>query len=244
MGEEGAKPTVLVTRPTEAAEPLRQALSAKGYGVLIEPLLVIQPIGRVETVSEGVQAIALTSANAVPALGAAARRLPIYTVGTATARAAEAAGCDRILSSDDDARALAGLIAKNCRPECGAILHLSGEVVRDELRRDLAAAGFALRRQIVYRAEASRRLSEATESAWRRRAIGAVLLYSPRTAGILVRLLIDYDLAPQVDSAMAICLSENTAAPCRDLAWKEIRVATHPNQAALIRALEGSIGIC
>lgn len=236
-------PLVLITRPEDSAGPLRDELEARGLRAMIEPLLTIEPLGPVATLPGNIQAIALTSANAVPALSDEARRLPVFTVGKATAAAARAAGCGEVVSGDGDARALAALIAGTCRPEHGAILHLAGEVVREELRLGLEKEGFALRQEVVYRAVARAAFSPELQQAWHRREIAAVLLFSARTADILVRLLADHGLTSQVDSAAAICLSDLAATPCRRLDWKDIRIAAHPNRKALIRALEGSIGI-
>ncbi|MDH3659636.1 MAG: uroporphyrinogen-III synthase [Alphaproteobacteria bacterium] len=237
-------PAVLITRPEDSARELRQELEAKGYATMVEPLLTIESFGKMSALSEDVQALALTSANAVPALTDEARRLPIFTVGKATADAASAAGCSRVISGDGDAAELAGLIGAKCRKQKGAILHLSGEVVHEDLQRTLSEQGFDVRRKVVYRALPSNGFSDELLTAWRKREIAAVLLFSPRTADILVRLLIDHHLTCRVDTVSAICLSEATATPCRALVWKEICLAARPNRDALIRALEGSIGIC
>ncbi len=235
---------VLITRPIDAALPLKAALEALGHESRIESLLTIEQTARPESLPENTQAIALTSANAVPALGEAAKRFPVYAVGPATADAARAAGCERLVQADGDAIALAAAIAAGCRPEDGKILHLSGEVVREDLERILVGRGFAFERRITYRALAVARLSDDLQAAFCRREVDAVLLFSPRTSAILARLLIDHGLARHVDSTAAICLSEPTATPCRALAWRTICVAARPNQRALIQALEGSIGIC
>ncbi|MEZ5934436.1 MAG: uroporphyrinogen-III synthase [Alphaproteobacteria bacterium] len=237
-------PLVLITRPEAAARRLGETLEARGYAALAQALLTIEPLGRMAPAGDDVQAIALTSAHAVPALDDRAKRLPVFTVGRATAAAARDAGCSRVIAGDGDAAALALLIGERCRPEDGQILHLSGEVVREDLAQGLEERGFALRRDVVYRALPCPRLDDDVQAAWEARAIAAVLLFSPRTADILVHLLLDHGLASQVDSATAICLSEVTATPCRVLTWKDICVAAHPNQDALIRALEGSIKIC
>ena len=235
---------VLITRPEDAARSLKRDLEAKGYATLVEPLLTIEPLGPMVAPSDDLQALALTSANAVPALNEEARRLPVFTVGKATAEAARAAGCARVVAGDGDAAELAALITERCRPENGAILHLSGEVVREGLREILSDRGFEVRREVVYRALPRTGFSDNLLTAWRRREIAAVLLFSPRTAEILVRLLIDSSLSSHVDTVSAICVSEATATPCRSLVWREICPAARPNRAALLRALEGSIGIC
>jgi len=238
------KTTVLITRPREAALAVERILEPLGYRTLVEPLLTIEPIDQITVIPKTIQALALTSAHAVPALSDVAKDLPVFVVGSATASAARAAGFGRLHVSDGDGAALADLIKERCSPKDGGILHVSGDVIREEMRQHLEEAGFDLQRQIVYRAAASMGFSEPTVSAWRLKEITAVLLYSPRTASILVDLLRSHALIHHVDRTSAICLSEATATPCRVLAWEKICVATRPHQDALIRALEGSTRLC
>lgn len=237
-------PRVLITRPEDRALQLKQRLEAEGYQTLIEPLLKIESLGPMGPLPDHVQAIVLTSAYAVPALSEEAKRLPVFAVGRATAKEARAFGCMDVVAGDADATALAAIIAKRCLPGEGIILHVSGGVVREELSRTLEAQGFDLQRSLAYHAVASTAFSDDLLCAWRSREIDAVMLLSPRTADILVRLLRYHGLASQVDRTAAICVSANTATPCRDLAWREICLAPQPNLEAMIRALEGSIRIC
>ncbi|MEM9625336.1 MAG: uroporphyrinogen-III synthase [Pseudomonadota bacterium] len=237
-------PLVLITRPESAALPLKRKLEARGYATIVEPLLTIEHLRRLPPLSKWVQALALTSVNAVPALSDEAKRLPIFTVGKATAEAARQAGCSEVIAGDGDGGALAGLISEHCDVKDGAILHVSGEIVRDGLDQGLKEQGFEVRREMVYRALASGGFSNELSKVWRGREVAAVLLFSPRTAEILVRLLNDAQLSRYVDRTVAICVSEATATPCRTLDWRTVVLAAQPNQDALIRALEGSIRIC
>jgi uroporphyrinogen-III synthase len=237
-------PLVLVTRPQEAAASLKRELEAKGYATLVEPMLTIEPFAAMEPLPDGVQAILLTSANAVPALRDEAKKRRVFAVGKATAEAARASGCKNVLVGDGDGLALASLVAETCRPEAGALLHVGGEVVREDLHQALEAKGFHIHRKVVYRAAPATGFSDSLLSAWRKRRIKAVLLFSPRTAEILVRLLIEHGLRGHVDTTAAICVSEAAATPCRELDWREICLATRPNQTALIRSLEGSLNLC
>ena len=150
---------VLITRPRPQALELARRLEAQGDTALIEPLLTIERIPDAVPDLAGVQAILLTSANAVPALSEAARRLPVFAVGAATAAAAQEAGCVTVVSAEGAGADLARLVVRRCRPDAGALLHLAGEKVRPEPAAALAAAGFALRRHAVYRAAAARALS-------------------------------------------------------------------------------------
>jgi uroporphyrinogen-III synthase len=231
---------VLITRPRERALELARALERRGDTPLIEPLLMIEPVAGITPELDGVQAIVVTSAHAVPALSAPARALPVFAVGDATAAAARATGCEQVFSAAGAAADLARSIAARCNPGAGALLHLSGEEVREELAADLAAVGFAVRRQVVYRAVAADALAPATVEALAARQIDAVLLFSPRTARVLVELIGRHGLREAATGIAAICLSAAAAQPCRDIAWRAVHVAARPELGALLEALEAA----
>ncbi len=235
---------VLITRPREQAAELAARLAVRGDTALIEPLLMIEPVAGVEPQLDGVQALVLTSANAAVALGAWAAQLPLFAVGTATAGAARRAGCVTVIAAAGAGPDLARLIGQRCRPEDGALLHLSGGDVRPELAEELAAAGFALRRQVVYEARPASALSPAAVAAIGRGEIAAVLLFSPRTARIFVELIARHELQDRLAAAAAICLSGAVAQPCRKLVWRAIHAAAHPTPDAVLEALEAARRRC
>jgi uroporphyrinogen-III synthase len=228
---------VLITRPREQALELARRLAERGDTALIEPLLRIERIPSAVSDLAGVQALVLTSANAVPALREVAARLPIFAVGDATATAARAAGCE-VISAAGSGADLARLIARRCRAEDGGLLHLGGEHVRAGLAEVLSAAGFTLRTQAVYRAVAANALSPDAAQALARRRIDAVLLFSPRTARTCVDLIGRHELRDDLAATAAICLSAAVAQPCRELVWRTIVLAARPDLAALLDALE------
>ncbi|MGI9492361.1 MAG: uroporphyrinogen-III synthase [Geminicoccaceae bacterium] len=235
---------MLITRPEVDSLRLKSEIEALGFSVMIEPLLTIETVSHAWSMPEDVQLIALTSGNAVQALTDKAKTYPIYAVGEATAVAARAAGCRQVHIAEGNVESLSRLIVESCRIQDGSILHLSGEVIREGLAEKLVEHGFRYKRQIGYRAVAAEKLSGEVIDAWQRRMISAVLLFSPRTALILADLLVRHGLQSFVDSAAAICLSDEAAAPCKGLPWKTIRSAARPNRQALIRALVGSTAIC
>ncbi len=235
---------VLITRPRAQATSLAREVEAQGHTVLIEPLLTIEPISDVVLPLDGVQGVVLTSTNAVPALTAAARCLPIFAVGTATAAAARRAGCNDVTEAEGDAASLARRLTERCRPSDGAFLHLSGAEIRGGLAEHLADAGFELRRQVVYRAVAAEALSSAARDALAQRAIDAVLLFSPRSAKILVQLVTKSGLATYMEDTVAICLSRAVVEPCRTLRWRSVRVADRPEWRALLELLDAAEGRC
>jgi uroporphyrinogen-III synthase len=235
---------VLITRPRPQALELARRLEAQGDTALIEPLLTIERIPDALPDLAGVQAILLTSANAVPALSEAARHLPVFAVGAATAAAAREAGCVTVVSAEGAGGDLARLVVRRCRPDAGALLHLAGEKVRPEPAALFAAAGFALRRHAVYRAAAARALSPATVAALRRQEVEAVLLFSPRTARTFALLVGKHGLQASLGATAAICLSAAVAEACRALAWQGIYTSRRPELPALLEVLEAARRRC
>jgi len=232
---------VLITRPVAEAQALARRLEALGHDLAIEPLLMIEPLP-VALDLDGVQAIALTSAHAAPALGAA-RHLPVFAVGAASAAAARAAGCLRVESAGGDAESLARLIVASCRPQRGSILHPSGAEVRPGLAEALSVAGFRVLRREVYRAWPAQVLSAGTVAALRE-GIDAVLLLSPRTARIFAELAQRHGVERCLGATDALCLSAAVADACRTLAWRCVRIAARPDQDALVDLLEAAERRC
>jgi uroporphyrinogen-III synthase len=232
---------VLITRPVALAQALARRLETCGHDVVIEPLLTIEPLP-VALELGGVQAIAVTSANAAPALGAA-RHLPVFAVGDASAAAARAAGCLQVESAEGDAASLARRIVASCRPGGGAILHLCGTDVRAGLAEALRDAGFHVLRQTVYRARPTQALSAPTRAALRA-GIDAVLLFSPRTALIFAELVVRQGLERCLGGTDACCLSAAVAQSCCELAWRSVRIAARPDQDALVDLLEAADRRC
>jgi uroporphyrinogen-III synthase len=210
-------------------------LEARAHTVVIEPLLTIELLPATPELA-GVQAIAVTSANAAPALGAA-MHLPVFAVGAASAAAARNAGCTRVETAGGNSESLARLIVASCQPQHGAILHVCGTEVRPALAEALTEAGFHVRRQAVYRARPAQALSAQTRSALRT-GIDAVLLFSPRTARIFCELVVRHGLEQCFDATDACCLSGAVAESCHKLVWRQVRIAARPDQDALVELLE------
>lgn len=232
-------PLVAVTRPREAAEELVPEIEAKGWRCLVEPLLEIVPEPPAAVDLSGVQGIILTSGHAVPALARLGCDLPLLAVGEATAAAASSVHGGPMIVAGGSGRSLADLVMRRLEPGAGALLHLAGRDVRPEPAASLAAAGFEVRRTVVYRAEAAERLSPALLSALEARNLAAVMLFSPRTAATLRRLVSEAGLNHLLADSEALCLSRAVAEAAADLPWRACRVAAAPGRAHLVGLLDG-----
>lgn len=230
---------VLITRPREDAEALAVRLVERGYAVLIEPMLDIDYLPGPALDLTGVQGLLFTSANGVRACGPGVDlSLPVYAVGAATAAAAREAGFGTVACAAGDVTALAGLVTERCTAAAGALLHIAASDRAGDLAGLLARAGFAVRRQVRYQARPATALSAVTAAALAAGEIGAVLLFSPRTARTLVTVIGAAGLLDACRQVTAVCLSEAVAeAVAGPVSWAEVRVAACPDQDSLLAAL-------
>ncbi|MGE5146680.1 MAG: uroporphyrinogen-III synthase, partial [Candidatus Eiseniibacteriota bacterium] len=180
---------VLITRPRADAEALAAALAADGVDSLVAPLMTIEPVDAALDLA-GVQALLFTSANGTRTFAGKSmvRDLPVFAVGDATARAARDAGFARVESAQGAVEDLADLVRRTLDPKAGALLHAAGADVAGDLQGALGAAGFTVRRAVLYRAATADDLPAAAAAALRDGSLTAVLFFSPRGAATFVRL--------------------------------------------------------
>ena len=230
---------VLVTRPEPDALKLKGLLEARGHEVSVEPLmrtafLPFDPDGL-----DGVTTIIATSRNALRALrGSAAlreaRAIRVYAVGAATAEEARKLGFGQIFKGTGTADALVQIIASTMEPSEECLLHLRGNRVAADVRGDLEALGFRVAEAIVYRMEAAETLSESTRDGITDGEIEAVMLMSPETAAIYVRLMTRFGLKDMCRQLVHLCLSDQVALRLKPLGDIPIEIAAEPSMQEIL----------
>lgn len=233
---------VLVTRPREQAEHTAAELHRRGFPTLVDPLFEMHRVPFELPPAEEVQAVVLTSANAAHALTRALVDRPIYAVGSATARAAAARGAFDIRLGEGTWPSLAERLVHELEPSAGIVLHPSGREVASRFEEVLAPYGFDYRRVVVYEMVPREELGSRTRHALQRRAIGAVLLYSPRTAATFARLVRRAGLESALEGVLCVCLSEAVAEEIDELPGLEVVIAEERDEKALLAALEAHSG--
>jgi len=230
----------LVTRPRENAAPLVDALAERGIEAVVEPLIEIRAKPGLRPELGDVQAILLTSANGARAVAAATDRrdLPVYAVGAATAGTAAAHGFADVHSAGGDVESLEALVSASLDPAGGALLHAAGSEIAGDLAGRLDAAGFTVRRAVLYEAVPADALGAAAVAALRTGAIDLALFFSPRTARTFVRLTEAAGATAECARILAFALSPAVAAALAPVSWRGIRVAARPEQAALLALVD------
>ena len=238
---------LLVTRPEADAGKLMAELAKSGHEVVLAPLMDIEFREAAELPSSGSgqdwQAILITSANGVRALAARAeasamKAVPVFTVGRASAEAAQAAGFKIVRSADGDVGALVRLVCAELTPEAGPLLHVAGSVTAGDLQAMLGVKGFEVHRAVLYEASPAKVLPDTAHAALAARDIDGVLLYSPRTARLFMSLVKAAGLDGALAGIDAFCLSDAVAnelgGGLENDAFRGVHVAVRPEQAALI----------
>ena len=230
---------VLITRPQSEAAALDGRLAALGHESISCPLLIIKPRLNVSVDLDGAQAIAITSAAAIRALGwlDQDRGLPIYAVGSATAHAAQDMGYYAVHIGGGDVGALGTLMIETLDPTAGAIVHPRGATVAGDLEGTLTKAGFNVRAPVLYDAMHTTMLPDAGRAALESGALEAVLFFSPKTARTFVEVVTEAGLKDSCKNIEAICLSPAGAKAAALLPWRQVRASDEPTQDSLLTML-------
>lgn len=241
---------ILVTRPREDAGDLVRWIEAQGHTAIVAPLMSVTPETVVDLDLTGVQALLVTSRNALRALAssqalAAARHLPLLAVGKATSDLALTLGFTHVRTGRGDGRGLAEMARASLDASQGALLHLSGENIAFDLAAALEPDGFAVRRHVVYRMVPAEALPGEVADELRAGRVDAVLVMSPATADIYVTLAMAAGLAAAARSATYLCMSVSVAQRFEPLAPVRVKIAVQPTteeMLALVGELAAELG--
>lgn len=235
---------ILVTRPEDEAASFKRALEALGHDVTISPMLEIERLAPPVALDD-VQALVATSRNGLKALAAhpefaAAKRLPLFAVGPATAALARSQGFPRIFEGPSAARDLVPLITANTASPGGPLLHLAGDRLAFDLKASLAAQGLELHQVTLYRSVAASALTSAAQAALRVKHFDAIVLMSPRSAMIFADLAAKAGLWDMACRSVFLCLSASVADKLAPFGPYHVEIAERPNMQemlALIRRI-------
>src|ERR1700722_4422720 len=232
---------VLVTRPHPDDDSTAASLRARGFGVLLAPMLRCEPVAfDDEDMRYG--AVMVTSANALRGIerqlkGNKLLKRPLFAVGDHTASAARGVGFETVISAKGDATSLRDLVLASVKAKAlkkaSPLLYLAGADLARDLAGELGELGFTVVTQTTYRMVPLSGLPRETCDAFAANGVQAVLHYSRRSA----RAFLESVRAAGVEiSALAIpqcCISAAVASIFRDAGATQVMVAASPDENAL-----------
>jgi uroporphyrinogen-III synthase len=230
---------ILVTRPQPGAADTASVLRARGHEPIIAPLSEIELLSEVDANRGPWTAIVLTSANGLWGITSTFgwdkkwHGTPIFAVGDVTAKAARAMGFVDVTSAHGDVNNLINLIAARLKPPA-RLLYLAGEDRAGDLAGALHGKSFEVDLVVVYRFAAPRILPDPAAAAFNSE-LDAVLHFSRAAAEAFLNASRNSNLLELALTKPAhFCISEQVAAPLRHAGAARIRVASRPNQDALL----------
>jgi len=241
---------VLVTRPHPDDEATAAALRAKGFEVMLAPMLRFEPVAFHDDGDARYGAVIVTSANALRGIaphleGSRLLKLPLFAVGEHTAAAAHRAGFDNVIPANGDAASLrdsvlASVKAKELK-KASPLLYLAGADLARDLAGELDERGFTVVTHTTYRMIPVSSLPREACEAFAASGIEAVLHYSRRSA----RAFLDAARAGGVEiSALAIpqcCISAAVASVVRDAGAAQVMAAASSDENALFEVLDRAL---
>jgi len=240
---------ILVTRPLPDGDTTAAALRAKGFEVLLAPMLRFESVAFHDDLDTPYGAVVVTSANALRAIEGRLKdsrllKLPLFAVGEQTARAARQCGFADVISANSDAsglrdRILASVKAKQIR-KTAPLLYLAGADLARDLPGELGERGLTVVTQTTYRMVAVPSLSADIRDAFAAGRIEAVLHYSRRSARAFVEAAGHAGVEISALALPQYCLSARIATVLRDSGATQVTVAASPDEGALILALESA----
>lgn len=236
-------PSVLITRPQTAAEFLAQQLQDRGYEGVIEPMLHIQSTDMPQPDIADIQALMITSANALTALDIGSYEvegllnIPCFCVGPRTAEKANLFGFRKTYNSSSDGEALAQLISQSLPNKKKAILHVAGRDTDSKAHDALQSLGFTVARWPIYQAVVATELNPYTIKRLREQRLDAVTVFSVRTAETLKALLLKHGLEACCQRLIAIGLSNAVRDVLAPLTWRDLVAAPQPTEESVLDCL-------
>ena len=240
---------LLVTRPQPDTDVQAEKLNALGHEVIAAPLLEVEFLEVSPLPFDAAQALIATSRNGLRALASspelqAALKLPLYAVGKATADLARELGFNEIHPGPGTAEELLPLIASECDPAAGALLHLAGERQAFDLKTALEDKKFKVEQPVVYRILLADSFAEGAREALGKGILDGVILMSPATAQTYVALVDASDLRHRVAKLTYFCLSHAVAEPLKTLDDARILIAGRPREDDLLALIGHETANC
>jgi len=241
---------ILVTRPQPDDEATAASLRARGFEVLLAPMLRFEALAFHEDADTHYGAIILTSANALRGIASHLKgnpmlKLPLFAVGEHTAAAARAVGFEQVISAEGDAGSLRDCVLASVKAKAlkktSPLLYLAGADLARDLASELGERGFTVVTQTTYRMVPLSSLPRATCDAFAANQIEAVLHYSRRSARAFLESVRAAGVEISALSVPQCCISAGVASLLRDAGATQVMVAASPVENALFALLDRAL---
>ncbi|THD54686.1 MAG: uroporphyrinogen-III synthase [Bradyrhizobium sp.] len=241
---------ILVTRPHPDDETTAAGLRARGFDVLLAPMLRFEAAAFHDDSDAHYGAVIVTSANALRGIESQLKaspllKLPLFAVGEHTAEAARRIGFEQVIPAKGDAASLRDLVAASVKAKAlkktSPLLYLAGADLARDLAGELGERGFTVVTQTTYRMIPLSSLPRETCDAFAANQVEAVLHYSRRSARAFLESVRAAGVEISALSVPQCCISAGVASVIRDAGATRVMAAASPDENALFAALDRAL---
>ena len=215
---------ILFTRPLEDSEDLILKFRNLGHKVSHMPVIQIEKVEHEKVNFLDYKAIIFTSGNALKFLDTELidKKIICFCVGSSTEKKARSYGFQNTISAEGNVRALNELILQNFNSSSGKMLYLSGEVISNDINKNLISQGYDVKRVINYTSKPNHQLDEKFIEKLRSNMPDVVYIYSQNSALSFLKLINSYKLNDFWMNTNLMCISEKSSSVLNKIKWKKI----------------------
>ena len=215
---------ILFTRPLEDCKEIMIKFQSLGHEVSHMPLIYVEKKNYDEIDFRSFKAIIFTSSNAIKFLNLKKidKKINCFCVGNATEKKARNSGFQNTFSAEGNVNNLKELILQNFNSSDGKLLYVSGEIVSEELDKNLILEGYDVKRIVNYTVKHVENLNEDFVKKIKIKMPNIVYVYSQNSALSFLNLIKNYNLINLWMDTNLMCISEKTSSVLNEIKWKKI----------------------
>tara|TARA_B100001540_G_scaffold21080_1_gene17385 strand:- start:468 stop:1166 length:699 start_codon:yes stop_codon:yes gene_type:complete len=215
---------ILFTRPLEDCKEIMVKFQLLGHEVSHMPLIYVEKKNYDEIDFKSFKAIIFTSSNAIKFLNLKKidKKINCFCVGSATEKKARNFGFQNTFSAEGNVNNLKELILQNFNSSDGKLLYVSGEIVSEELDKNLILEGYDVKRIVNYTVKHVENLNEDFVKKIKIKMPNIVYVYSQNSALSFLNLIKNYNLINLWMDTNLMCISEKTSSVLNEIKWKKI----------------------
>ena len=215
---------ILLTRPLEDSKDLIMKFKSLGHQVSHLPVINIEKKVYEEPNFNKFKGIVFTSSNAIKNLDISKINKDIFCfcVGNATEKIAKEKGFLNIYTAEGNVSNLKEIILQNFDPKNGNLLYISGEIISNELDKELKSEGYSMKRVVNYSVNSNEKLSDEFLEQLKTSIPEIVFIYSENSARSYLNLLKKYNLIDNWMNTNLMCLGEKSSSVLNEIKWKKI----------------------
>ena len=215
---------ILLTRPLEDSKDLIMKFKSLGHQVSHLPVINIEKKDYEEPNYNEFKGIVFTSSNAIKNLDISKINKGIFCfcVGNATEKIAKEKGFLNIYTAEGNVSNLKEIILQNFDPKNGNLLYISGEIISNELDKELKSEGYSMKRVVNYSVNSNEKLSDEFVEQLKTSIPEIVFIYSENSARSYLNLLKKYNLIDNWMNTNLMCLGEKSSSVLNEIKWKKI----------------------